>query len=155
MPKKPCTDMVRGFFCGILILAMQIILRIIVAAIIGTIIFALIPSSKQKAETVAVVATEEASQSHGIKAQSFAPGQLQAHFLKHSHEFGAITEADYLEAAQKLLNEAPGPDLLEKRRSNGDVLRYRPSSREFAVMTDTGRIRTYFIADNPRYWEKQ
>lgn len=89
-----------------------------------------------------------------VKAGDFAPGQLQAHFLKHGYQFGAISEHEYLEDARKLLNADAASGVLAKTRENGDILHYNPKTREFAVMTAEGRIRTYFIADD-NYWNKQ
>ena len=89
-----------------------------------------------------------------IKAGNFAPGQLQAHYLKHGYQFGNITRGQYLEGARKLLDAPAGGDILEKIRPNGDMLHYKLSTGEFAVMSADGRIRTYFKADY-RYWLKQ
>ncbi|MFC1645954.1 hypothetical protein ACFL2Y_02115 [Candidatus Omnitrophota bacterium] len=90
----------------------------------------------------------------GVWAKSFFPGQLEAHYLKHRHEFGDITKEEYLNNARALLNSPAGKDVLEKRRENQDVLHYRVSTGEFAVMTGGGRIRTYFKT-NYRYWLRQ
>jgi pyocin large subunit-like protein len=89
-----------------------------------------------------------------VQAQDFAPGQLEAHFAKHGAQFGAITINQYLSQARDLLDAPAGKDILEKTRANGDILHYRASTGEFAVMTATGRIRTYFKADL-RYWMRQ
>jgi len=89
-----------------------------------------------------------------VLARDFAPGQLEAHYNKHKYEFGDISQEEYLNNARLLLNSAPSGDILEKRRSNGDVLHYRVSNSEFAVMARDGRIRTYFKADY-KYWLKQ
>jgi pyocin large subunit-like protein len=89
-----------------------------------------------------------------VKAGDFAPGQLEAHYLKHGNEFGNITKEQYLENARALLDASPSKDILEKTRANGDILHYRVSTGEFAVMTRAGRIRTYFKADY-RYWMRQ
>jgi pyocin large subunit-like protein len=89
-----------------------------------------------------------------IQAGNFAPGQLEAHYLKHRYQFGNITQEEYLENARALLNAPAGDDILEKRRTNGDILHYRPSTGEFAVMAGDGRIRTYFKADY-QYWLRQ
>ena len=90
----------------------------------------------------------------GVPAGDFAPGELEAHYLKHGDQFGGITQEQYLDNARALLNTPPDNDVLGKSRSNGDILRYRVSSGEFAVMTAGGRIRTYFKTDY-RYWSKQ
>lgn len=89
-----------------------------------------------------------------VKAGNFAQGQLEAHFLKHGDQFGNITQEQYLQGAQALLDAAPGGDILEKIRFNGDVERFRVSTGEFAVMTKRGRIRTYFKTDYG-YWMRQ
>jgi len=89
-----------------------------------------------------------------VNAGDFAPRQLEAHYLKHGYQFGNITQEQYLENARDLLNTPAGADVLEKTRSNGDILRYRVSTGEFAVMSSTGRIRTYFKADY-QYWMRQ
>ena len=89
-----------------------------------------------------------------VQAGDFAPGQLEAHYQKHGYQFGNITQEEYLENARALLNAAVGKDVLGKVRPNGDILRYRLSSGEFAVMASSGRIRTYFKTDY-RYWLRQ
>ena len=89
-----------------------------------------------------------------VKAGDFAPGQLEAHYLKHGYQFGQITQEQYLQEAQALLDAAVGGDVLEKIRPNGDVEHFRVSTGEFAVMTKSGRIRTYFKTDYG-YWMRQ
>jgi pyocin large subunit-like protein len=89
-----------------------------------------------------------------VRAGDFAPGQLETHYLKHGYQFGNITQGQYLENARKLLNAPTGNDLLGKTRSNGDILHYRVSTGEFAVMASDGRIRTYFKTDY-QYWMRQ
>ena len=98
--------------------------------------------------------TAAATHLEHAKAGNFAEGQLQAHFLKHAYQFGDISQEDYLEDARALLNAPPDNDVLEKTRANGDVLHYRRSTREFAVMASDGRIRTFFKADIT-YWMRQ
>jgi len=90
-----------------------------------------------------------------VKAGNFAPGQLEAHYLKHGDQFGQITEEQYLQGAQALLDAPAEGDILEKiRPSNGDIEHFRVSTGEFAVMTKRGRIRTYFKTDYG-YWLRQ
>lgn len=89
-----------------------------------------------------------------IQAGDFAPGQLEAHYLKHGYQFGSITQEQYLQGARALLDAAAGGDVLEKIRYNGDIEHFRVSTGEFAVMTKRGRIRTYFKTDYG-YWIKQ
>jgi hypothetical protein len=89
-----------------------------------------------------------------IQAGDFSPGQLEAHYLKHGYQFGSISQDQYLENARALLNAQVGGDVYAKTRVNGDILRYRASTGEFAVMDKSGRIRTYFKTDY-RYWMRQ
>ena len=98
----------------------------------------------------------QAASGHSVSAtaKDFAPGQLEAHYQKHGYQFGSITIDQYLDQARGLLNTPAGDDVLEKIRPDGDVLRYRNSTGEFAVMTPRGRIRTYFKTDM-RYWMRQ
>ncbi|MFH1621867.1 MAG: hypothetical protein ABIA97_01955 [Candidatus Omnitrophota bacterium] len=116
-------------------------------------IFLIFASCSQK-DTSDPRVTGPAVSINKVWAKDFAPGQLEAHFLKHKTEFGDITQEEYLANAKILLNSALGSDILEKYRDNGDILHYRISTGEFAVMTSAGRIRTYFKADY-RYWQKQ
>ena len=109
---------------------------------------------KKDVSSVGLQGTPVAASVHSVKADNFAPGQLQAHFIKHGYQFGAISQENYLEDAKKLLDAPQGTGILEKIRENGDILRYNPSTKEFAVMTKTGRIRTYFKTSD-QYWNKQ
>lgn len=99
-------------------------------------------------------ARSDAGYVSGVQAGDFAPGQLEAHYLKHGNQFGNISQEEYLENARALLNAAPSNDILEKTRSDGDILRYRVSTGEFGVIARNGRILTYFKADY-RYWQRQ
>ena len=109
--------------------------------------------SQQEAQEPNVL---EANKSYVSNAQvgDFASGQLQAHYQKHGYQFGNISQEEYLAGARALLSGVVDNDLLEKRRANGDLLHYRVSTGEFAVMASDGRIRTYFRADY-QYWLRQ
>jgi pyocin large subunit-like protein len=116
--------------------------------------FAVVPSFLHHPVTAPVSVHDQTAVVEYVQAGHFGPGHLREHFLKHGYQFGAITEEEYEEDARKLLNTAPGADVLEKTQRDGDIAHYRPSTQEFAVMTPGGRIRTYFKADD-RYWYKQ
>lgn len=89
-----------------------------------------------------------------VRVGDFAPGQLAAHYQKHGYQFGNISQEEYLAGAQALLSATADSDVLEKKRSNGDILHYRASTGEFAVVAGDGRIRTYFRTDY-QYWLRQ
>ena len=109
--------------------------------------------SKQEAATP-VVSENNAGYVSSVQAGDFAPGQLEAHYQKHGYQFGNITQDEYLAGARALLSAASDNDVFEKRRANGDILHYRASTGEFAVMAGDGRIKTYFKADY-QYWLRQ
>lgn len=111
-------------------------------------------SCSQPDSTSSVTSGPATTHIRSVWAKNFAPGQLEAHYRKHALEFGDITQEEYRQMARILLNSAPGKDILEKKRANGDILHYRVSRGEFAVMTKSGRIRTYFKTDY-QYWLKQ
>ena len=115
-------------------------------------IFALSCSQRDDSSPSAI--ETNASYAVNVRAVNFAPGQLEAHYLKHGYQFGNITQEQYLESARELLNTPAGNGILEKIRTNGDVLHYRVSTGEFAVMSGDGRIRTYFKT-NYQYWLRQ
>jgi len=56
--------------------------------------------------------------------------------------------------ARALLDAPAQGEILEKIRENGDVMHFKVSTGEFAVMTKWGRIRTYFKTDYS-YWLRQ
>ncbi|HKY21473.1 MAG TPA: RHS repeat-associated core domain-containing protein [Vicinamibacterales bacterium] len=90
--------------------------------------------------------------------KKFAAGKLETHFAKHAAEWGAgnITKAAYLKHAQRLLNSAPGGEILGSVRANGDILRYNVRTNEFVVGTAQGEIRTLFRpTDGLQYWLRQ
>lgn len=126
---------------------------------IGFIVFVcfsiFIISCSQREDSYSSAINPSITQIRSVLAKDFAPGQLEAHYLKHKDEFGYISQEDYLNGARQLLNSfADNKDILEKIRANGDILRYKVNTGEFAVMTKEGRIRTYFKA-NYKYWLKQ
>ncbi|MDD5005039.1 MAG: hypothetical protein PHS93_00865 [Candidatus Omnitrophica bacterium] len=113
-----------------------------------------IAACSQQDTNVSVKSQANAFSASIVLAKDFAPGQLEAHYLKHKDEFGNITQEEYLNNARALLNSSTGKNVLGKTRTNGDILRYRVKSGEFAVMAGDGRIRTYFKT-NYKYWLRQ
>ena len=66
------------------------------------------------------------------------------HFNRHGGDFGANTEDEYEQQASDFLNGRRNTTTLEKTRSNGDVVRYDPTTEEFGVGTPNGGVRTYY-----------
>ena len=81
---------------------------------------------------------------------------LDEHFAKHGKEFGAISRQEYLRMAQSLRDAKPGSDVLESRRSDGDVARFDKRTGWFVVFDANGTIRTFFIPNaGVRYFRRQ
>ncbi|MGH2344649.1 MAG: hypothetical protein ACRDG4_05450 [Chloroflexota bacterium] len=93
---------------------------------------------------------------NGPCSLQFGPGELDAHYLKHKGEWGAISEDAYLKRAQSLLTQPLNSNLRQVIRPNGDVPRYRISSNEFVAATAQGRIKTLFRPKpGSAYWLTQ
>ena len=75
------------------------------------------------------------------------------HFNKHGHEFGDISQAEYLKIANRLF---ASQDALRKTESDGDLLFYDEGSNTFGVLSKDGYIRTCFKPDDGiAYWNRQ
>ncbi|MER6792093.1 RHS repeat-associated core domain-containing protein [Amycolatopsis mediterranei] len=75
------------------------------------------------------------------------PGNAFQHWKKHGSDFPGLQNAkQYVERATEFLRR-PGPGVLTKIRSSGDVVRYDPNTQEFGVMTQDGIPRTYYVPD--------
>ncbi|MGC1376938.1 MAG: hypothetical protein WA821_11965 [Anaerolineales bacterium] len=72
--------------------------------------------------------------------------ELSEHFDDHRLEVGAATKEIYFEMAKALLETDPAKnlDVLGCIRCNGDIIRFNRITNEFAIMTASGIIRTYF-----------
>ena len=86
----------------------------------------------------------------------FASQQLfDSHYEKHGSEFGNITQEQYLDQVNALM-QSQNEEVLTKTRSNGDVMFYRETTNEFAVKTVKNVIKTYFKpSDGIAYYNRQ
>ncbi len=66
------------------------------------------------------------------------------HFIKHGWQTGHGNILDYVLAAHAFLKD-PAQDIQTHTEANGDVIRFRPKTGEFAVMRPDGTVRTYYI----------
>jgi hypothetical protein len=66
------------------------------------------------------------------------------HYLKHGHEFGQISEAEYLLMAQTLRDEPLKSDILEEREARGGTARFDRSTGAFLVYQNDLTISTFF-----------
>ena len=81
---------------------------------------------------------------------------LEEHFAKHGHEFGQITQEQYLHMAQQLRDSRPGKNVLEAKRTGGGGAKFDKRYGWFVAYDADGTLRTFFIPNEGiRYFERQ
>lgn len=112
-------------------------------------------ATEEITEKATEAATEEITKKETeavTKAQwhQFANKKLyEEHYQKHvitQQEFGDISKEEYLQMANDLINAiGVDPEILTKsEKDDGDLVVYRESTNEFAILRQDGVIRTYF-----------
>lgn len=96
--------------------------------------------------------TEKAVQKYYFRSEKL----FDSHYEKHGAEFGDITQDEYLDLANELIN-AEGENILHKtEKEDGDFLYYNTETNEFLVLSTDGYIRTFFKPSaGLDYWERQ
>lgn len=96
--------------------------------------------------------TEKAVQKYYFRSEEL----FDSHYEKHGAEFGDITQDEYLDLANELIN-AEGENILHKtEKEDGDFLYYDTETNEFLVLSTDGYIRTFFKPSaGLDYWERQ
>lgn len=96
--------------------------------------------------------TEKAVQKYYFRSEKL----FDSHYEKHGAEFGDITQDEYLDLANELIN-AEGKNILHKtEKDDGDFLYYDTETNEFLVLSTDGYIRTFFKPSaGLDYWERQ
>ncbi|MDH6365272.1 pyocin large subunit-like protein [Enterococcus sp. PF1-24] len=91
-----------------------------------------------------------------IVYQFYNDDKLAQHFAKHKDEFTEIsTEEEYLQMANQLLL-SQDDEILTKPQDDGDTVYFDQRTNEFAVLSDDGVIRTYFIPEGGiNYFNRQ
>lgn len=82
-----------------------------------------------------------------VATRFFDYNSLYEHFYNHGADFGATDEYVYQDMARDFLNKdlTANPHIRECVRTHGDVVRFDPTTDEFAIMGYDGTIRTYFV----------
>src|SRR3954463_4057162 len=75
------------------------------------------------------------------------PAHRLDHFQRHGASVRAISPRQYEIAAARFLSVPQSPQVLQKSRSNGDLIRYNVATEEFGVISAKNVIRTYFTPD--------
>lgn len=90
-----------------------------------------------------------------VKKYSFAnKNLLDSHFKKHGEEFPYKSKVEYVEGANRVINN---PDSLHKLEAeDGDDIYYLEATNEFVVVSKSGYIRTYFKPSAGKaYYDRQ
>lgn len=81
---------------------------------------------------------------------------LQRHFIKHQSEYGTISIPEYLRQATQLADAPLSDDVVQLRRSDNSVSKYRFSTNDFLVLNEDGTIRTFFKPEGREaYWQDE
>lgn len=79
---------------------------------------------------------------------------LNEHFEKHNSDFGYETAEEYVEGANRVINDENSLHKLEAE--DGDDVYYLEETNEFVIVSTDGYIRTYFCPDSgKKYFDKQ
>ena len=79
---------------------------------------------------------------------------LKTHFEKHQSEYGVISITEYLRKASYLADAEVSEDVVQLKRSDESISKYRFSTNDFVVINADGTIRTFFKpVDKEAYWQ--
>ncbi len=92
---------------------------------------------------------QETVQESGLSFRS--SDLLSEHYSKHGTEVGALSQSDYVEKANNVVNTA---DKHKTEAEDGDDVYFKSSTGEIVFVSDDGFIRTYFVADQA-YFDRQ
>ena len=96
--------------------------------------------------------TEKAVQKYYFRSEKL----FDSHYEKHGAEFGDITQDEYLDLANELINAEDENILHKTEKEDGDFLYYDTETNEFLVLSTDGYIRTFFKPSaGLDYWERQ
>lgn len=83
----------------------------------------------------------------------FSKGELEIHYKKHGHEFGEISQSEYLKKAKEFA-KSEGEDLKEELIGNIVVKMNTVTKEIFIGNKKTKQIRTYYKAKGENGWEE-
>ena len=83
---------------------------------------------------------------------------LMRHFDEHGAEFGHTDDdqiEEYLNAARKFINNVNLTNIIRFRAANGSIYKFNKKTLEFAIVSKTGRIVTYFHLEGGerKFWQ--
>lgn len=106
------------------------------------------PETVQESQPDSSAAESSPDPQKEYKQYSFRSKKLfDSHYEKHGSEFGSITQEEYLQLANDLLN-SDSPSILNKtEKEDGDDVFFDTDTGYFLVLSTDGYIRTFFIPD--------
>lgn len=98
----------------------------------------------------------EQSQREGSQIGFRDQERLKEHFEKHGHEFGDVSQAEYLRRAQALRDAPARGAILELKRADGVITRFDRETGSFIAFDSDLTIRTFFRPNQgERYFRRQ
>ena len=87
----------------------------------------------------------------GFRSQA----RLDDHYVKHGHEFGSITKAQYLAMAQDLRDASLSSTVLQALQADGSLSRFDRRTQAFLAYNADLTIRTFFRPnDGEAYFQR-
>ncbi|MEG0072476.1 MAG: hypothetical protein RR362_01215 [Raoultibacter sp.] len=74
--------------------------------------------------------------------------KFDQHYKKHGREFGDISQDEYLQKANDLIESSAPTVKTKSEKTDGDTCYYDTATNEFLVLTKKGVIRTFFHPDD-------
>ena len=102
----------------------------------------------EESTTEETVVSEDEKNSDTNVTYSFRNDKLMNdHFAKHNEDFNYATVEEYVEGANRVINDENSLHKLEAE--DGDDVYYLEETNEFVIVSTDGYIRTYFNPSNP------
>ena len=89
-------------------------------------------------------------------AKAFNKNTLQDHFNRHGSQVGATSAKGYEAKAVKFANRVDRKNCINFKAGNGTTYKYNKKTNEFAIITKSGIVITYFKpTDGMDYFNSQ
>ncbi len=122
------------------------IIRSVVMLLLPIILLVIIRATDSKVLAPSSVPVSHSLAQVGIGGIWTSEQNAREHFEKHGAEFAAVTVDDYVAQAHDFISQPPAGTLTTKQL-DGDNVFFHPTTGRFAVVTQQGKIRTYFVRE--------
>jgi hypothetical protein len=107
------------------------------------------------AEETLLQGAAQAEKLKALRGRWATAALAKGHYEKHKGDTGAANEEEYLTRAAALNDKVAGGTIKRKER-DGDTLTMDTATKDFTVLSDKGKIRTFFRpGDGIRYFNRQ